>query len=158
MERSLTGKKGKHMKQAVIIVLMVIAICSSYFWPNIKMRLAGNAQYTEFDKAKYDYYTPKVLKKMPRISQVYDFNYTNISGPKADVWSVTFYNTKDTWKISEYLSMAGYEKQEKCDIEAECWCLRGSDEVLTVVNMNSSNAVRVDILKSLYNDKYMPDK
>ena len=55
MERSLTGKKGKHMKQAVIIVLMVIAICSSYFWPNIKMRLAGNAQYTEFDKAKYDY-------------------------------------------------------------------------------------------------------
>ena len=63
MERSLTGKKGKHMKQAAIIVLMVIVICGSYFWPNIKMRLAGNAQYTEFDKAKYDYYTPQVLKK-----------------------------------------------------------------------------------------------
>jgi hypothetical protein len=54
--------------------------------------------------------------------------------------------------------MVGYEKQEKCDIEAECWRLRGSDEVLTVVKMNSSNAIRVDILKSLYNDKYMPDK
>ncbi|MDM3323238.1 hypothetical protein OGV38_08985 [Citrobacter sp. Cb080] len=107
------------MKQAVIIVLMVIAICSSYFWPNIKMRLAGNAQYTEFDKAKYDYYTPQVLKKMPRISQVYDFNYTNISGPKADVWSVTFHDTRDTGRISKYLSMAGYEKQVKCDVDLD---------------------------------------
>lgn len=71
---------------------------------------------------------------------------------------MTFHDTRDTGKISEYLSMVGYEKQEKCDIEAECWRLRGSDEVLTVVKMNSSKAVRVDILKSLYNDKYMPDK
>ena len=71
---------------------------------------------------------------------------------------VTFHDTRDTGRISKYLSMAGYEKQVKCDVEAECWRLRGSDEVLTVVNMNRSNAVRVDILKSIYNDKYMPDK
>ena len=62
-------------------VSIVAAAALTYAWPYIVMEFAGSAHYTEQDKREYEFYTPVLLKKMPRISSRYDFDFANITGP-----------------------------------------------------------------------------
>lgn len=51
---------------------------------------AGTACYTEQDWLKYEFYTPELLKGIPKISDKYDFNFGNITGPEAQIFTITF--------------------------------------------------------------------
>ncbi|MGB8664651.1 MAG: hypothetical protein WCD24_07795, partial [Serratia inhibens] len=74
-------------------VVVVIMAAFAYLWPTIRMELAGSAHYTEQNKKEYDYYTPDILKNIPRISDRYEFDFYNVAGPGSLVYSVTFYGT-----------------------------------------------------------------
>ncbi len=131
-------------------VAVIIGAAITYAWPWIKMDFAENARYTELDKREYEFYTPDLLKKMPRISPDYVFDYSNISGPQALIFSVTFYGTDDTSKIRNYLSSAGYKQQTTCDVEAECWRAAGSKDIVSVAKITSSQMVLVQIDRNPY--------
>uniref|UniRef100_UPI000CFC9CC4 hypothetical protein n=2 Tax=Cronobacter TaxID=413496 RepID=UPI000CFC9CC4 len=103
------------------------------------------------DKREYDYYTPDLLKEMPRISEKYTFQYMNISGPQAFVYGITFEGAKDTSKVRDYLSSAGYRPQEKCDVEAECWKAGFTKDIVTVSKVSTPDTVMVQIYRSSYN-------
>ncbi|WP_435947087.1 hypothetical protein [Dryocola sp. BD586] len=112
---------------AVFVVLAAVFICA---WPYIEMEFAGSASYTEQDKREYNFYTPDILKNMPRISKRYDFDFANITGPAKHVNAVKFYGTDDTSKIAAWLTSSGYEKQAECNLNSTCW--RGTDPRETV--------------------------
>ncbi|KNC93872.1 hypothetical protein [Trabulsiella odontotermitis] len=125
----------------VTIVVAMILACS---WPWIKMELAESAHYTEQDKREYDFYTPDVLKKKPRISDRYVFDFTNIIGPARHVYALKFYDTSDTSKIEAYLASIGY-KQIKCDFETMCWQGTDPQESIYVNTMKGDDMVIVQI-------------
>ncbi|BFO10846.1 hypothetical protein GGER_33560 [Serratia rubidaea] len=60
----------KKSSKIVGIVAVLIVAGLLYSWPLIQMEFAGSAHYTEQDKREYAFYTPDILKKMPRISPV----------------------------------------------------------------------------------------
>ncbi|MCG8155787.1 hypothetical protein JMY81_07180 [Brenneria goodwinii] len=126
-------------------IIIVVAVALTYTWPYVKMEFAGSAHYTEQDKREYEFYTPDILKKMPRISARYSFDFANITGPAAHVYAVKFYDTKETSKIEDYLASIGY-KQDKCDFESVCW--RGSDpqESVYVDILNDEKTVIVQVV------------
>lgn len=134
----------KPFKIALAVVVIITAVFA-YFWPTIQMELAGSAHYTEQDKKEYDYYTPDILKRIPRISDRYEFDFYNVAGPGSLVYSVTFYGTTETSKVGAYLTSLGYIKQNTCLIEGECW--RGNDpaETVTVGVVPKINAVMVQV-------------
>lgn len=82
-----------------------------------KWNLPGSAHYTEQDKREYDFYTPELLKKMPRISPKYEFDFANITGPATHIYTIKFYGTEDTSKINAYLESQGYKPQGNCNID-----------------------------------------
>ncbi|MDY4385635.1 hypothetical protein [Pectobacterium aroidearum] len=69
---------------------------------------------------------------------------------------MNFYGTGDIGKIHDYLISAGYEKQERCDVEAECWRVAGTNEVVTVVTVvtvatfDTDKSVMVQVYSSPY--------
>lgn len=63
------------------------------------MEFASCAHYTEQNKREYEYNTPELLKKIPRISEDHNFSYSNISGPQTFVFGVEFNGTTDTKKF-----------------------------------------------------------
>lgn len=142
---------NKPLKIFVAIIVIISAI-GAYFWPEIRMEFAGSAHYTEQDKREYVFYTPDILKKMPRITAHYDFNYSNVAGPEAQVWSVNFYGTGDTSKIHDYLTSVGYKKQAGCDIEAECWRIENSKNIVTVAKFDTDKSVLVQVYLSPYTE------
>lgn len=111
-------------------VVIVIAAALTYAWPYIKMEFTGFDNYTEQDKREYNFYTPDILRKMPRISERYDFDFANVTGPAKHVNAVKFYGTDDTSKINAYLTSIGYTKQDECDLNSSCW--RGTDPQETI--------------------------
>lgn len=139
MKKILTG-----LAIAVLIGVIMLAVA----WPYVKMEFASSAQYTELDKQEYEYYTPALLKQMPRISHDYEFRYANISGPQAFVYSIEFKGFTDASKIRDYLSQAGYQLQKSCDIEAECWISSHSKQDIVTLNQSLSlQIVGVDIYR-----------
>lgn len=137
MKKILTGL-------AVVVLIGIIALTVA--WPYMKMEFASSAQYTELDRQEYEYYTPALLKQMPRISDDYEFRYANISGPQAFVYSIEFKGVTDASKIRGYLSQAGYQLQRSCDIEAECWISSHSKQDIVTLNQSLPlQVVGVDI-------------
>lgn len=128
-----------------LTVIIFIAGVFVYLWPTIRMELAGSAHYTEQDNREYEFYTPDILKKIPRISDRYEFDFFNVAGPGSLVYSVTFHNTNDIDKISAYLTSQGYTKQVTCSVEGDCW--KGNDpaETVTVSAVPKINVVMVQL-------------
>ncbi|AHG20082.1 hypothetical protein Z042_10915 [Chania multitudinisentens RB-25] len=135
----------KNPLKVVLTIIVVIAGVLTYFWPMVQMQLAGSAHYTEQDKNEYEYYTPDLLKKMPRISERYEFDFYNVAGPGSLVYSVTFYNTKDTGRVSTYLTSLGYMKQGTCSVEGDCWSGKDPTETVIVSAVPKINAVMVQV-------------
>jgi len=135
----------KSSLKATLFIIVVIAGVFFYCWPTIKKELAGSAHYTEQDKREYEFYTPGILKKIPRISERYEFDFYNVAGPGSLVYSVTFYNTIDASRVNAYLASLGYIKQNFCSVEGYCW--KGSDpaETVTVSSVSKINVVMVQV-------------
>ncbi|WP_435947088.1 hypothetical protein [Dryocola sp. BD586] len=125
------------------VLLAAVLICA---WPYIEMEFAGSASYTEQDKREYNFYTPDILKNMPRISNRYDFDFANITGPAAQVYAVKFYGIEETSKIDGYLTSMGYQRQGTCNIDNVCW--QGTDPAETVMvrALKSEKGVAVQVV------------
>jgi len=116
------------------------------------MEFASSAYYSEQDKRAYEYYTPELLKKIPRISGDYKFEFGRITDSEANVYTVKFYGVVETSRIRNYLTSAGYEPQKSCDVEAECWESQATHDEVTVGNLHSTKGVFVQIYRRLYED------
>ncbi|MDU5452700.1 MAG: hypothetical protein E6095_04035 [Pseudescherichia vulneris] len=149
MKKILTG-----LAIAALIGVIVVAVA----WPYVKMEFASSAHYTEQDKREYEFYTPGLLKNMPRISTQYAFDFANVSGPEAHVFTLTFYNVTETKAIRDYLTSLGYELQKPCDVEANCWRNPTTTDVVTVANLLSEKGTFVQIYRSPYNEPLIEAK
>jgi len=121
------------MKTSTKILLATIVIIAAgliYAWPYVKMDFAESANYTEQDKREYEFFTPELLKKIPRVSENYRFGYSNVTGPDLLIYDVTFSGTTDASRIKTYLEENGYKRLGVCDIEGECW--QGADPKTSV--------------------------
>ncbi|KHN92102.1 hypothetical protein BSK71_12385 [Pectobacterium actinidiae] len=141
---------SKPLKIFAVLGITVIAVAVGSLWPYIKMNFAGSSHYTEQDKREYVFYTPDILRAMPRITARYDFNFSNVTGPEAKIWTVNFYGADDTSKVHSYLTSIGYEKQDRCDVEAECWRAAGTHDVVTVATFDADKSVMVQVYSSPY--------
>jgi len=133
---------------AVLVSIIVLAIA----WPDVKMEFASYAQYTEQDTREYEYFTPDLLKNMPRITNDYRFEYGNVTGPEAHVFTVHIYGTTDSSTIRDYLRAQGYEPQKVCDVEAECWRSHKNSNVVTIAKFVSPEEVFIQLSQSPYNE------
>lgn len=129
----------------LISVIIVFAAALTY-GPYIVMEFSGNAHYTEQDKRQYAFFTPHLLKKMPRISPHYNFDFVNITGPASHVYAVRYYDTDDSSKVDTYLNFMGYKKQHNCHIEAVCWRSTDPQEVVTVSTLENPKAILVSVI------------
>lgn len=139
---------SKLLKIFSAIGIIAITVVGGSLWPYIKMYFADSAHYTEQDEREYAFYTPDILKNMPRITARYDFNFSNVTGPEAKVWTMNFYGTEDISKVHTYLTSMGYEQQDRCDVEAECWRAAGTKDVVTVATFDADNSVMVQVYSS----------
>lgn len=130
---------------------MPFVIALFFFYPYLKMNLASSSYYNEQDEKKYEYYTPDLLKKMPRISHDYAFEFGKIDSQQAQVFTVRFYGSTETHVIENYLASAGYRQQSQCDVEAECWMANKNTDLITVIKYTSPESVVVQIYSSRYN-------
>ncbi|KAA8994552.1 hypothetical protein FJU30_26180 [Affinibrenneria salicis] len=140
-------------QKITLIILVVCVIGLFYGLQYLKMEFADGADYTQQDKREYDYYTPELLKNMPRVSNVYRFHYSNVSGPNpALVYQASFYGTTDIRKIDTYLEKNGYKKTGVCNTNGDCWI--GKDPNITVFVGIEENpgTIRVEMVdKAGYN-------
>ncbi|ELW9441809.1 hypothetical protein QDZ74_003557 [Pluralibacter gergoviae] len=136
----------------LIGALTIAGIALVVGWPYLRMEFASSAYYSEQDKRAYEYYTPELLKKIPRISGDYKFEFGRITGSEANVYTVKFYGVVETSPIRNYLKSAGYEPQKSCDVEAECWESPATHDEITVGNLHSTKGVFVQIYRRLYQD------
>lgn len=132
--------------KAIIVAGVVIVAAFVWAWPYIAMNFAGSAHYTEQDKREYEFYTPDLLKAMPRISPRYDFDFANITGPSSHVYAIRYYDADDSSKVDAYLETAGYKKQKECFIEATCWTGDDPQETVTVSMLESSKSILVSVV------------
>lgn len=135
---------------ALMGLIVVSGIALAIAWPYLQMEFASSAYYTEQDKREYEYYTPDLLKEMPRISDNYEFGFGRITGTEANVFTIKFFDITDTKRIKDYLKSEGYELQSSCDVEAECWKSRASNDEVTVGNIYSQKGVFVQVYRPLY--------
>lgn len=129
----------------LIAMVAVIAAALVWVWPYIQMEFAGSAHYTEQDKLEYAFYTPDLLKKMPRISPRYDFDFANITGPASHVYAVKFYGTRETKEIEDYLESSGYRKS-KCDSGEVCWRSSEPQESIYIGTLKGENTVIIQMV------------
>lgn len=144
------------MKKAIVALISVVVIAGISLvvgWPYVRMEFASSAYYTEQNKRAYEYYTPELLKKIPRISKNYSFEFGRITGTEANVFTVKFYGASEARSIRNYLKSEGYELQASCDIEAECWKSRVTNDEVTVGNIHSQKGVFVQIYRRLYSSQ-----
>lgn len=136
----------------VSVVLVLAGVALGFGWPYLRMGFASSAHYTEKNKPEYQYYTPELLKKMPRIFDNYAFEFGRVSGPQASVFTVRYHGTSETRSIHRYLVSAGYSRQSQCNVEADCWRSQDSKDIVTVIKYTSPDSVVVQIYRSPYND------
>ncbi|KYG13890.1 hypothetical protein FS592_15750 [Serratia plymuthica] len=86
------------------------------------------------------------------IAGTYKFEFGNVSGPQAHVFTVRFYGTPDTSKVRNYLTSVGYKVQAQCDVEAECWRAQRSKDVVTVIQYTSPDSLVVQVYRSPYTE------
>lgn len=144
--------------KATAIAVFVGVIVLTIVWPYVKMEFASSAHYTEQEKREYEFYTPELLKNMPRISTQYAFDFSNVSGPEAHVFTLTFYNVTETKAIRDYLTSSGYKLQKSCDVEADCWRNPMTTDVVTVANLLSEKGTFVQVYRSPYNEPLADDR
>ncbi|MDV2862102.1 hypothetical protein [Phytobacter ursingii] len=120
----------KTSTKALLAIFAVVAVGLVYAWPYVKMDFAESASYTDRDKREYEFFTPDLLKKIPRVSESYQFGYSNVSGPDLLIHDVKFLGTTDASRINIYLEENGYKRLGICDIEGECW--QGDDPKISV--------------------------
>lgn len=140
------------MRKTIVVLIGTVvtsALAIVAGWPYVRMEFASSAYYTEQDKRPYEYYTPELLKKTPRISSDYKFEFGRITGTEANVFTVKFYGVAETHSIRNYLKSEGYELQTSCDVEAECWESRATIDKVTVGNIHSQKGVFVQIYRRL---------
>ena len=126
---------------SVLAIFFVVLYCGLQYF---KMEFADSSDYTETDRLEYYFYTPKLLKSMPRISNNYSFHYSNVSGPNPTlIYQVNFVGTADISKIEKYLEKNGYKKDEQCSFSQECWVR--SEPNITVTIEIEDNPVTVHI-------------
>ncbi|THB82259.1 hypothetical protein E1N66_21915 [Pantoea allii] len=122
------------MKKSLKIMLAVLVVCVIglfYALQYLSMEFSDGADYTEKDKREYNFYTPELLKNMPRVSNAYSFHYSNVSGPNpALTYQVIFFGTTDPFKINAWLEKNGFKKTEMCNKNRYCWV--GQDPNMTV--------------------------
>lgn len=133
------------LKMTTLPLLLIIGLCA-WYWPAIEMRFASSAHYTEQEHDKYVYYTPEVLKSIPRISPDYRFTFANISGPAAHVYTITFLGTDETKIIDGYLKLKGYQEEESCMVKGACWRQLNSQETIVVAKLESQKAVQITVV------------
>ena len=133
-----------------VFIVGVIGLVAG--WPYIQMDFASSAHYTELDNREYEYFTPDLLKEMPRISKNYAFSYSNISGPQAFIYSIQFNDTTDTREIREYLISKGYEQQKQCQTEAECWRSKRNKDIVSFYSLPELDLVEVEIYRREHED------
>lgn len=138
---------------SLVVIIFLVGFCG---WLFLRMAFDSSAYYTENDRIQYEFYTTDLLKRMPRISKDYTFEYANISGPQAFVFTIQFNGTTQTKEIHQYLRSEGFELQDKCDVLAECWqSNRTIDEVTvftssTAAPVGSPEFVVVQVFRSSY--------
>lgn len=139
---------------ASFAVLVLAGIGLAFGWPTLKMGFTSSAHYTEEDKQEYEYYTPEILKKIPKISNNYNFDYSKGPGRDEYVFTVHFYGAKakDSNVIINYLKHEGYELQKTCDVEAECWRSNKNTDVITIAHFTSLKEIFVQIYRSPYTE------
>lgn len=137
----------------MLTVLVICVIGLFYVLQYLSMEFSDGADYTEKDKREYNFYTPELLKNMPRISNIYSFHYSNVSGPNpALIYQVIFSGTTDPIKIGTWLEKKGYKRTEMCNKNGSCWV--GQDPNITVSVGFEENpiAIRVEMVdKAGYN-------
>lgn len=131
-------------------MIVIFAAALAYAWPWIKMEFASSAHYSEQDTREYAFYTPDLLKTMPRISPRYDFDFASITGPASHVSAIRYYGTRESGRIDHYLSSKGYIRQDNCHIEAVCWRNAvpgdGDEDIVTVSILENPDAVLVSVI------------
>lgn len=143
------------MRKFVVVLMSVVVIVGAFLivgWPYVKMEFASSAYYTEQNKRAYKFYTPELLKNIPRISDDYRFEFGRITGTEANVFTMKFYGISETQNITNYLKSEGYELQASCDVEAECWESRVTNDKVTVGYIHSQKGVFVQIYRRLYSN------
>ncbi|WP_039056277.1 hypothetical protein [Enterobacter sp. Bisph1] len=142
------------MRTSLKLIFAMLVLCIvgfAFVLHYLNMEFAENADYTEQDKREYDFYTPTLLKNMPRISNAYRFHYRNVSGPNpALVYQVAFSGTTDTRKIDAWLVKQGYIKNGICHTHS-CWTGQNPDITLSIGIENTSNIVHVEMVDKASN-------
>ncbi|PKH21736.1 hypothetical protein CIG19_14410 [Enterobacterales bacterium CwR94] len=133
------------MKLILLAVVCLVIATLGWSWPYLKLEFASSAYYSQSNLREYEYYTPKLLKQMPRISPEYSFQYISNHDSKRTLHGIHFAGTTDTGKIKSYLKSEGYQQQMKCDTAAECWGKEGSREVVSLYALTSPEHVVVQI-------------
>ena len=122
------------MKKSLRILLCVLIACvvgMAYGLNYLRMEFADSANYTEQDSLDYDFYTPDLLKKMPRITDNYSFYYSNVSGPNpALIFQLRFIGATNADKINAFMKEKGFKQSEACSFAGDCWT--GDDPHVTV--------------------------
>ncbi|KGD70693.1 hypothetical protein HA49_19935 [Tatumella morbirosei] len=132
------------MKTSRKITIAVSVICAVSIYlagQFIKMSFAESAHYTEQDWPEYAYYTPDLLKHMPKITNNYRFSYFNIEGPNIQIYKLTFEGTSDTDKIDAWLTDRGYQRGGMCD--STCWTNNQPQINVSVMTSNTMPAAVV---------------
>lgn len=136
--------------------VLLVGFILAAIWIFCKLFFAGSAYYTEQDWLEYEFYTPDLLKKMPRISTKLQFDFVNVTGPDAHVFTVHFYGVTDSSTIRDYLMSEGYEPQKSCDVEAECWRNHKNNDVITIANYAPSKEIFVQVYRRFGNSGMAP--
>ncbi len=103
------------------------------------MEFASSAHYTEQEKREYEFYTPELLKNMPR-------------------FTLTFYKVTETKAIRGYLTSSGYELQKSCDVEADCWRNPTTTDIANAPNLLFQKGTFVQRYRSPYNEPLADDR
>ena len=133
------------IKPVILAVVAIIFLAGACAWPYVKMEFSHSAYYSQSDKREYEYYTPELLKMMPRISSSYTFQYISNHDSRAALRGIIFEETTDTSEVKEYLKSKGYEPQTTCDTSAECWQTTRSKDVVSLYSLSSPDCVVVQI-------------
>lgn len=136
---------NRPFKIAALLLLLIVGLFA-WYWPAIEMRVASSAHYTEQEHDKYVYYTPEVLKTIPRISPDYSFTFSNISGPASHVYTMTFFGTDETNVLNGYLKLKGYKEEESCMVKGVCWRHLNAQETIVVAKLESQKAVQITVV------------
>ncbi|PKH22358.1 hypothetical protein CIG19_13735 [Enterobacterales bacterium CwR94] len=125
-----------------VMVLFMIGLI--YGFQYFSMVFADSADYTERDRKEYNFYTPELLKNLPRVSDVYSFHYSNVSGPNpALIYQARFSGTTDTSKINTFLEKNGFKKTGMCSSNGNCWMGKDPDITISVGLEDNPSAIHV---------------